>query len=310
MIVVTGASGFVGRGLHIALRQAGKTVRALSRFGGNDLTAIGPITPDTDWIEYLQNVTCVVHLAARVHILRDQASNPLQEFRMVNTGATLDLARQAAEAGVRRFVFVSSIKVNGEVTSPGCPFRADDPPRPADPYAVSKMEAEQGLHEIAATTGMEIVIIRPPLIYGPGVKANFANLMKWISRGVPLPFGAITENRRSLIAVQNLIDLIVCCTEHPRAAGQLFLASDGEDLSTAELVRRIGVALGRPARLDSVPVILLNTAAILTGKADVAQRLLGSLQIDSTKTCDVLGWRPPLSTTEGLLSATKALRES
>jgi UDP-glucose 4-epimerase len=243
-------------------------------------------------------------------MLRDQASDPLQEFRMVNTDATLNLARQAAEAGVRRFVFISSIKVNGEITSPGRPFRADDPPQPTDPYAISKMEAEQGLHKIAATTGMEIVIIRPPLVYGPGVKANFANLMKWISRGVPLPFGAVTENRRSLIAVQNLIDLIIRCTEHPRAVGELFLASDGEDLSTAELAKRIGVALDRPARLISVPTILLSTAAVLTGKADVAQRLLGSLQIDSTKARDVLGWRPPLTTTEGLLSAAKAFRES
>lgn len=310
MIVVTGANGFVGNALHGTLKKSGKAVLGLDRSGGHGMTAIGAIMPDTDWTRYLQGASSVVHLAARVHVLRDQIDDPLQAFRMVNTYGTLNLALQAARAGVRRFVFVSSIKVNGESTVAGRPFRADDVPHPSDPYAISKLEAEQGLREIEASTGMELVIVRPPLVYGPGVRANFANLMDWISRGLPLPFGAVTENRRSLIAVQNLVDLIMCCTEHPQAAGQLFLVSDGEDLSTAELVRRMGIALDRPVRLVSVPPSFLVVAARLTGKQHVAQRLLGSLQLDLTKARNVLGWQPPLSITEGLFRAVKAFRRS
>jgi nucleoside-diphosphate-sugar epimerase len=243
-------------------------------------------------------------------MLDDKADDPLSEFRRTNVDATLHLARQAAQAGVKRFVFVSSIKVNGEETVAGYRFHDKDTPQPKDPYAISKLEAEQGLREVATATSMEIVIIRPPLVYGPGVKANFANLMKWICRGVPLPFGAVTENRRSLIAVENLANLIMCCTEHPRAANQLFLASDGEDLSTAELIRRIGIALGRPARLLSIPVPALNVVASLAGKKELAHRLLSSLQVDSDRARDILNWRPPLSTTEGLISATRPLRET
>jgi nucleoside-diphosphate-sugar epimerase len=242
-------------------------------------------------------------------MLNDKACDPLMEFRRINVDATLHLARQAAQANVKRFVFVSSIKVNGEATVLGHRFHDKDTPQPVDPYAISKLEAERGLRVVAHATGMEIVVIRPPLVYGPGVKANFASLMKWIGRGVPLPFGAVTENRRSLIAVENLADLIVCCTEHPRAANELFLASDGEDLSTAELIRRIGVALGRPARLLPVPTAMLDAVASLVGKREFAQRLLGSLQVDSDKARDVLGWSPPLSTTDGLISATRPLRD-
>ena len=212
---------------------------------------------------------------------------------------TLNLARQAAAAGVRRFVFVSSIKVNGEVTQLGRPFTADDAPAPLDAYGVSKMEAEEGLRAIASQTGMEVVIVRPALVYGPGVKANFAAMMRWLRRGVPLPLGAI-HNQRSLVALDNLVDLIVTCLTHPAAANQTFLVSDGEDVSTTELLRRMGQALSRPARLIPVPVSWLKLAAAMVVKPDVAQRLCASLQVDIEKTRRLLGWTPPLSLDEGL----------
>jgi UDP-glucose 4-epimerase len=240
--------------------------------------------------------------------MADTVSDPLQEFRRVNVQATLNLARQAAAAGVRRFVFVSSIKVNGESTQPGSAFTADDAPAPLDAYGISKMEAEQGLRQIALQTGMEVVIIRPPLVYGPGVKANFAAMMRWLKRGVPLPLGAI-ENQRSFVALDNLVDLIVTCLIHPAAANQTFLVSDGEDVSTTELLRRMGQALGCTARLLPVPASWLKLAADMLGKADMAQRLCGSLQVDISKTRQLLGWQPPLSLDSGLKKAAKAMKE-
>jgi UDP-glucose 4-epimerase len=234
--------------------------------------------------------------------MADTVSDPLQEFRRVNVQATLNLARQAAAAGVRRFVFVSSIKVNGELTQPESAFKADDAPAPLDAYGISKMEAEQGLREIALQTGMEVVIIRPPLVYGSGVKANFAAMMRWLKRGVPLPLGAI-QNQRSLVALDNLVDLIVTCLTHPAAANQTFLVSDGEDVSTTELLRRMGQALGSPARLLPVHASWLKLAAAMLGKADMAQRLCGSLQVDISKTRQLLGWQPPLSLDTGLKKA-------
>jgi UDP-glucose 4-epimerase len=263
---------------------------------------MGDLEPSTDWTVALEGVAVVVHCAARVHVMADTATNPLEEFRRVNVQGTLNLAQQAAAAGVRRFVFVSSIKVNGEATQLGCLFTADDAPAPLDAYGVSKMEAEQGLREIALQTGMEVVIIRPPLVYGPGVKANFAAMMRWLRRGVPLPLGAI-HNQRSLVALDNLVDLIVVCLTHPAAANQTFLVSDGEDVSTTGLLRRMGQALGHPARLIPVPVSWLKLAAALVGKQDVAQRLCGSLQVDIEKTQRLLGWAPPLSLDEGLRRA-------
>jgi nucleoside-diphosphate-sugar epimerase len=309
MIVLTGANGFVGKSVHAALLGAGKPVRALSRAAGPGLMQVGSMTSTMDWRPALKGATCVIHLAARVHTGNDRAHDSRLEFRQVNVDSTLHLASQAAQLGVKRFVFISSIKVNGETTILGRCFRAEDTPQPTDFYARSKLEAEEGLWELAKATGMEIVIIRPPLVYGPNVRANFGNLMEWISRGFPLPLGAVTENRRSLIAVENLTDLIICCTQHPRAANELFLACDGEDLSTTELIRRIGIALGRPARLVSVPTAVLESLASLVGKKQLAQRLLGSLQVDIAKACEVLGWRPPLSATEGLISAAKPLRD-
>jgi UDP-glucose 4-epimerase len=234
----------------------------------------------------------------------DRAEDSLSEYRDVNVHGTLNLARQAAEAGVKRFIFLSSIKVNGEQTQPGRPFRANDVPAPADPYGISKMEAEMGLRAIAQQTNMEVVIIRPPLVYGPGVKANFASMVKWLQRGVPLPLGAI-DNRRSLLALDNLVDLIVTCTHHPAAANQTFLVSDGEDVSTSELLRRMGGALGRPARLISVPQRILESAAFLLGKEEMARRLFSSLQVNMDITCRLLNWTPPLTLGQGLLRAAK-----
>jgi UDP-glucose 4-epimerase len=306
-ILVTGASGLVGRVLCAELFRRGYEVQgavrlALAGVDDFDQKIIPFINGETDWSLALSDMQTVIHLAARVHVMADKAENPLAEFRRINTQGTLNLARQAAAAGVRRFVFVSSVKVNGEMTLPGHPFKADDAPAPLDAYGISKMEAEQGLHELAAKTGMEVVIIRPPLVYGPGVKANFAAMMRWLRRGVPLPLGAI-DNRRSLVALDNLVDLIVTCISHPAAANQTFLVSDGEDVSTTQLLRRMGQALGRPARLLPVPAGLLELGAALVGRRDMAQRLCGSLQVDIEKTCQLLGWCPPLTLDEGLKKA-------
>lgn len=226
--------------------------------------------------------------------MRDEATDPLSEFRKVNVDATLNLAAQAANAGVRRFVFVSSVKVNGESTLSGKAFTAQQAPVPSDPYGISKWEAEQKLRFLASKTGMEVVIIRPVLVYGPGVKANFLNMMKWLYKGVPLPLGAI-HNKRSLVALDNLVDLIVTCIDHPRAANQTFLVSDGEDLSTTELLQRMSKALGKRPRLLPVPAWMLETAAKVVGRQSIAQRLCGSLQVDISYTRERLGWTPPVS---------------
>ncbi len=306
-ILATGANGFVGRALCAEAVASSMAVCGITRFpydlpaGVEDLVVNG-IDGSTDWRDVLTNCDAVVHLAARVHVMKDRAADPLTEFRRVNVQGTLNLARQAAAAGVRRFVFVSSIKVNGEATQLGHPFTADDAPAPLDAYGVSKMEAEQGLRDLAVQTGMEVVIIRPPLVYGPGVKANFATMVRWLKRGVPLPLGAI-HNQRSLVALGNLVDLIVTCITHPAAANQTFLVSDSEDVSTTELLRRMGQAMGRPAHLIPVPVNWLKLAAAMVGKPDVAQRLCGSLQVDIEKTRRLLGWAPPLSLDEGLKRA-------
>ncbi|AZD30984.1 UDP-glucose 4-epimerase [Pseudomonas chlororaphis] len=241
----------------------------------------------------------VIHVAARVHVMHDTLTDPLAAFREVNVEGTLNLARQAVEAGVKRFIFISSIKVNGEQTSSGAPYTADDMPAPVDPYGISKLEAEQGLLALAADTGMEVVIIRPVLVYGPGVKANFLSMMRWLYRGVPLPFGAV-QNRRSLVALDNLVDLIVTCIDHPAAANQRFLASDGEDVSTTDLLRKLAFALGKPAHLIRVPVWLMSTVATFLGRRALSQRLFGSLQVDITKNQQLLGWTPPVSLDDAL----------
>ena len=306
-VVVTGANGFVGRALCAEAVARGTAVRGITRStcdlpaGVNNLV-IGSFDASTDWRDKLIDSEVIVHLAARVHVMQDVAADPLVEFRRVNVQGTLNLARQAAAAGVRRFVFVSSIKVNGESTTKNLSFCADDIAAPVDPYGISKMEAEQGLREIALQTGMEVVIIRPPLVYGPGVKANFAAMMRWLRHGVPLPLGAI-HNQRSLVALDNLVDLIITCIFHPAAANHTFLVSDGEDVSTTELLRRMGKAMGCPVRLVPLPASMLKLAAAVVGKGDVAQRLCGSLQVDIEKTCRLLDWHPPVSLDEGLRRA-------
>ena len=310
-VLVTGANGFVGRALCAEAVSRGMAVRGITRASGDlpisvENFAVGGIDGNTNWRDVLTGCEVVVHLAARVHVMSDLAANPLEEFRRVTVRGTLNLARQAAAANVRRFLFVSSIKVNGEATQLGRPFMADDAPAPLDAYGVSKMEAEQGLREIARKSGMDVVIIRPPLVYGPGVKANFATMIRWLNCGVPLPLGAI-DNQRSFVSLNNLVDLILTCLTYPAAANQTFLVSDGEDVSTSELLRLMSQALGRPARLVPVPVSWLKLAAAMVGKQDVAQRLCGSLQVDIEKTRRLLGWMPPLSLDEGLKKAAEGI---
>lgn len=312
-VLVTGATGFVGLALTRLLVYQGVEVVGGVRMVSSNLPLgvsqvfVGDIQSGTDWMNALDGADTVVHLAARVHVMRDDAADPLVEFRQVNVAGTLNLARQAAMAGVRRFVFVSSIKVNGEYTVLGKPFSAHDKPVPQDPYGISKYEAERGLLDLESETGMEVVIIRPPLVYGPGVKANFASMMSWLDRGVPLPLGAV-HNQRSLVALNNLVDLIVTCLDHPKAVNQTFLVSDGEDLSTTELLQRMGRALGKPARLIPVPVDVMQVAANLLGKGAVAQRLFGSLQVDSSKARDLLGWKPVVTVDEALQQTADAYK--
>ncbi|NWE45770.1 UDP-glucose 4-epimerase family protein [Pseudomonas gingeri] len=310
-VLLTGASGFVGSALLARLLADGKH-RARGAYRrlpdwlapGAQTCVVADLGPDVDWQMALSDIDIVVHCSARVHVMAEQAVDPLMEFRRANVEGTLRLANQAVEAGVKRFVFLSSIKVNGEGTDFGKRYTADDSPAPSDPYGVSKLEAEQGLLALGAKTGMEVVIIRPVLVYGPGAKANFRNMMSWLSKGVPLPFGLI-HNQRSLVALGTLVDLIVTCLEHPAAANQIFLVSDGEDLSTTQLLRRMGQALGKSPLLLPVPQGWLSGAANMLGKGAVAQRLCGSLQVDMQKTCQVLGWTPPLTVDEALGEAAR-----
>jgi UDP-glucose 4-epimerase len=260
---------------------------------------VGELHAETDWRIALRDVKVVVHTAARVHVTGDRAAQQVAEYRRINVNATLNLARQAAASGVRRFVFLSSIKVNGEATRLDQSFTADDQPKPNGAYAVSKHEAEEGLRKLGNETGLEVVIVRPVLVYGPGVGANFLSMMRWLHRGVPLPFGAI-HNARSLVALDNLIDLLKTCLHHSAAAGQTFLVSDAEDLSTPELLRRTGAAMGRSARLVPVPEFVLRSAATIVGKADLSARLCDSLRVDIGKTLRVLGWSPPVSVDQAL----------
>src|SRR5690554_957115 len=305
-VLITGATGFVGSRLLDRLLADGYSVTGAARWSAGNLDVpvflMGELSGGQDWAAALAGQDVVVHCAARVHVMAETAADPLAAFREVNVNATLNLARQAAAAGVRRFIFLSSIKVNGELTEPGRPFTSHDSPSPADPYAVSKAEAEAGLLQVAKQTGMALVIVRPVLVYGPGVKGNFQRMMLWVERGRLLPLGAV-DNRRSLVALDNLVDLIATCVDHPAAAGQIFLVSDGKDLSTPEMLRHMGQALGRPVRLAWLPVAWLKVGAALLGKRDVAQRLCGSLQVDMEHACKTVGWMPPVSVEQGFRAA-------
>jgi nucleoside-diphosphate-sugar epimerase len=305
-VLITGVNGFVGSKLADELitkgfkvNGAARSLSALHSIPDISRFVITDLDADTDWQKALESVNVVIHLAARVHIVKDAAVDALAEFRKVNVQGTLNLARQASEVGVHRFIFISSIKVNGESTLLGQPFKSDDQPKPVDPYGISKCEAEEELLQLARETAMEVVIIRPPLVYGPGVKANFQAMMGWLYKGMPLPLGAI-HNRRSLVALDNLIDLIITCISHPAAANQIFLVGDGEDLSTTDLLRRMGAALGKKVWLLPVPSFLLVWVARLLGKQAITQRLCGSLQVDISRARELLDWQPPVNVDEGL----------
>ena len=306
-VLVTGATGFVGSALCGQLRAAGHTVIAAVRrsSGLPDEVAIGEMSSSTNWRTGLAGCDTVIHLAARVHVMNDTAQDPLALYRATNTEATLNLARQAAQAGVKRFVFISTVKVNGE--GRGAAYRETDVPAPEDAYAISKWEAEQGLQRIARETGLEVVILRPPLVYGPGVKANFLRLMKTIQRGWPLPLGAI-HNRRSLLYLGNFVDAIRLCVEHPAAAGQTFLLDDGQAVSTPELIRAVARAMGRPPRLLAVPVGVLAFVGALLGKRAAVTRLTGSLHVDGSAIRSRLGWTPPYSMEAGLAATVAAAK--
>jgi len=307
--MVTGANGFVGQDFCAEALTRGFMVCGATRLSGTPLpniknVVVSDINCMSDWRLALEGCDIVVHLAARVHVMHESSDDPLAEFRHVNVAGTERLARSAAAAGVRRFVYVSSIKVNGEETSEGEAYTEQYNAAPQDPYGVSKWEAEQALHQVAKDTGLDVVIVRSPLVYGAGVKGNFAQMISVVAKGVPLPFASV-NNKRSLIYVKNLVDALMLCATHPAAAGNTYLVSDGEDVATSDLLRKLAVAMGKKSRLFSCPVILLKLAATLVRKTDQAGRLLGSLQVDSSKIRSELGWVPPFSMDDGLKATVK-----
>jgi UDP-glucose 4-epimerase len=309
-LLITGATGFVGRQLCLELGKRGIDYAAVVRTGQHAAHSrvIDGITQATDWQQALVGIDVIVHLAARVHVMNDTETDPLAAFRAVNVDATLNLARQAAAAGVKRLVFVSSVKVNGEATH-GTPFTALDSPAPEDAYGISKHEAEQGLRLIAEQTGLEVVIVRPPLVYGPGVRANFLRLMQVVRLGLPLPFGAV-HNARSMVALDNLVDLLITCSIHPAAAQQTFMVSDGDDVSLTRLLRLMAQALDKRIWLVPIPAGLMLGSAALLGKSSVASRLLGSLQVDIAHTRDMLGWHPVCTVEDAIRQTAAALTPS
>ena len=309
-MLVTGASGFIGHAVCHAMRERAIKFRPVTR-GAVSLAShaaiLKDIGPRTDWGDELKDIDTVVHLAARVHMVRDLSGDPLRDYRLANVDTTLNLARQCASTGVRRFIYLSSIKVNGEWTT-GRPFSAMSKPAPMDPYGISKLEAEQGLCKLSEETGLEVVIIRPPLVYGPRVKANFLQLMRWVSRGVPLPLASV-DNRRSMVFVDNLVDLILRCVTHPDAPGRTFLVSDDHDVSVPELVRSLAAAMGKSSRLFPVPPSMLMMLARLVEKVGTAERLLNSLQVDIEQTKSVLNWTPPYLFESGIEKTVKYFLE-
>ena len=297
VVLVTGAGGFLGSALVSELSQRGRNHRAAVRAmpevvsDGGKVVVVGDIAQNTDWSQALSGIDAVIHCAARAHVLKDVSTDPLQAFRQVNVEATLALAQQAQAAGVRRFVFVSSIGVNGSITH-GVPFRPDDQPAPHSPYAVSKLEAEQVLTELCSQGPMQLVIVRPPLVIGPDAKGNLATLQNVIARGLPLPFAGAGANRRDFVSLNVLCDVLIRCVDHPAASGRTFLVSDGKPLSTKALVLRLGEGVGRSARLFYVPSIALRTLLRLAGKSEMAKQLLDDLEIDIEATRQTLNWHP------------------
>lgn len=305
-VLITGADGFVGSALFRALLGsahydvAGSTrSHSLSDSADAKIFSVGNISRDTDWTLALKGQNVVIHTAAKTYGQGSMTSRQQQELREVNVHGTLNLARQAAEAGVKRFVFLSSVKVNGEQTKAGALFSENDKPNPSDFYGESKLEAEIGLRRLSEETGLEVVIIRPPVVYGPGAKGNFSKLIHMVQKGRPLPLGA-AKNKRSFVAIDNLVDLISTCLNHPEAAGHVFLVSDGEDLSTADLVRSLARAADQKIKLLYVPASVMRVSAMCIGKSAYAIKLLGSLQVDLSKAKEILGWTPPVSVEEGL----------
>jgi nucleoside-diphosphate-sugar epimerase len=310
VVAVTGASGFVGRSLCQDLMAQGYTTVPLVRTPRLDLPGavpVGEVGADTDWSQALAGVDCVVHCAGRAHVVLGPGASGLDACRRVNVAGTRQLALAAARAGVRRLVFVSSIKVLGERSGKGAPLRFDSPPAPEDAYGISKWEAEQALQEISAQTGLQAVTVRPPLVYGPGAKANFLRLVQAVARGAPLPLGSV-RNHRSLVALDNLTDLLVRCTDHPDAPGHTFLVSDDHDLSTPDLIRGLAEALHRPARLLPCPISLLRLGGLMSGRSDQIERLIGNLQVDIGHTKEVLRWTPRCSVQQALRSAVQDFR--
>lgn len=304
-VLVTGATGFVGRFLCERLLSESFAVRGTilesenssSLVNGVEPVTVKPLGAETHWSHALENIKTIIHLAARVHIMDDPSADPMAEFRRVNVDGTARLASEAAKAGVKRLVFVSSIKVNGEESA--TPYSSKSTPNPSDPYGSSKWEAEQILRRIEKETGLEVVIIRPTLVYGPGVKANFLGLIKTINRGIPLPLASI-KNKRSLVYIGNLVDALRTCAVHPDAAGNTYLISDGVNVSTPELIRQTASALGVPVRLFALPVSFMKLAGKLTGKSGAVKRLTGSLTVDISSIGQELGWKPPFTMEEGL----------
>lgn len=314
-VLLTGATGFVGSSLLKTLKeiesfQVVMAIRKTRVAVDSSTFVVGDIDGATDFSTALTDVDVVIHCAARAHVMCDDVADPLDEYRRVNVAGTLNLAQQAAKCGVKRFIFISSIKVNGESTTNRPIFSASSLPAPLDPYGQSKAEAEKALLELSQETKMEVVIIRPPLVYGPAVKANFASLFNVVSRGIPFPFACICNNKRSLVSVTNLVDLIVTCIDHPKAANQVFLVSDDHDLSTSEMVREMATALEKPTWQIPVPLWCYTLAGKIFSKSDIVDRLTGSLQVDITHTKETLGWTPKETLQEGFKKTAVAFIKS
>jgi nucleoside-diphosphate-sugar epimerase len=306
-ILVTGATGFIGSALithltHIQGYSVVGMVRSLKDTLGSSAVdfRLGELGPSNTTSVNLSDIDLIIHTAGRAHVMNDSAARPIEEFRRVNTCGTLDLARLAADSGVKRFIFLSSIKVNGESTDLGAPFSVNSKEDPCDAYGVSKYEAEIGLRKISYETGLEVTIIRPPLVYGPGVKGNFSTLIKLLKLRAPLPLASVINNRRSMVGLDNLLSMIAVCTQHPKAANQTFLISDKNDLSTYSLLRLLGTSIGKPAVLFKFPIAILALISKLLSMEAKVQRITGTLQVDISHTCTELGWEPPLSVAQGM----------